>query len=31
MASGLITSWERVGKSVFDFLLKGFRITAEGD
>ena len=31
MASSLITSWEIDGETVADFILRGSRITAEGD
>ena len=31
MASGPITSWEIVGETVSDFILLGFKITANGD
>ena len=31
MASGSITSWEIDGETVSDFILGGFRITADGD
>ena len=31
MASGPITSWEIVGETVSDFILLGFKITADGD
>ena len=31
MASGRITSWEIDGKTVSDFILGGFKITADGD
>ena len=31
MASGHITSWEIDGETVADFILRGSRITAEGD
>ena len=31
MASGPITSWEIVGETVSDFILGGFKITADGD
>ena len=31
MASGPITSWEIDGETVSDFILGGFKITADGD
>ena len=31
MASGLITSWERDGETVSDFIFLGSKITADGD
>ena len=31
MASGLITSWEIDGETVAEFILGGFKITADGD
>ena len=31
MASGLITSWEIDGETVSDFILRGSKITADGD
>ena len=31
MASGPITSWERDGETVADFIFLGFKITADGD
>ena len=31
MASGLITSWEIDGETVADFILGGYKITADGD
>ena len=31
MASGPITSWERDGETVADFILGGSKITADGD
>ena len=31
MASGPITSWEINGETVSDFILRGFKITADGD
>ena len=31
MASGPITSWEIDGETVADFILGGFKITADGD
>ena len=31
MASGPITSWERDGETVSDFILGGSKITADGD
>ena len=31
MASGPITSWEIDGETVTDFILGGFKITADGD
>ena len=31
MASGLITSWQIDGETVTDFILRGSKITADGD
>ena len=31
IASGLITSWERDGETVLDFIFLGSKITADGD
>ena len=31
MASGPITSWQINGETVADFILGGFKITADGD
>ena len=31
MASGPITSWEIDGETVVDFILGGFKVTADGD
>ena len=31
MASGAITSWEIDGETVSDFILGGYKITADGD
>ena len=31
MASGPITSWQIDGETVTDFILRGFKITADGD
>ena len=31
MASGPITSWQIDGETVSDFILRGFKITADGD
>jgi len=31
MASGPITSWQIDGEAVTDFILGGFKITADGD
>ena len=31
MASGPITSWQIDGETVTDFILEGFKITADGD
>ena len=31
MASGSITSWQRDGETVADFILGGYKITADGD
>ena len=31
MASGPITSWQVDGETVADFILGGFKITADGD
>ena len=31
MASGLITSWQKDGETVTDFIFEGSKITADGD
>ena len=31
MASGPITSWERVGETVSDFIFGGSKVTSDGD
>ena len=31
MVSGLITSWQKDGETVRDFILGGFKITSDGD